>query len=230
MKINLTKTPTNPIIIEGFPGFGLVGTIVTEFLIDHLKVEKIGEFVYDELQPIVAIHKGKLVKPMVVYYSKQYNLIILHTILNVQGFEWKIAEQILELCKKTKAKEILSIEGVNMSAFPLGKNRMFYFGDEKLGKLGAEPIKESIIMGVTAAVMTRFKNIKCIFAGTNSALPDSKAAAEVIKILDKYLNLKVDYKPLLKQASQFEGKLKGLMQQSQSLTREAEKKQLSYLG
>jgi len=230
MKLNLKKIPKNPIIIEGFPGFGLIGTITTEFLAEHLKVEQIGEFVYDELQPIVAVHKGKLVKPMTVFYSKQYNIIILHTILNVQGFEWQLAEQVLELAKKTNAKEIISIEGVNTPNLPANQTKLFYFGDEKLGKLGAEPIKESIIMGVTAAIMTRYNKVKCIFAGTHSAMPDSKAAAEVIKLLDKYLKLKVDYKPLLKQATAFESKLKGIMQQSQQMNKEVDKKKLSYLG
>ena len=42
MKIVLTEKPKNAILIEGFPGFGLVGTITTEFLIDHLKAKKIG--------------------------------------------------------------------------------------------------------------------------------------------------------------------------------------------
>ncbi|MBW2989975.1 PAC2 family protein, partial [Candidatus Woesearchaeota archaeon] len=42
MQIKLWKKPKNPIIIEGFPGFGLVGTIASEFLIDHLKTELIG--------------------------------------------------------------------------------------------------------------------------------------------------------------------------------------------
>ena len=137
MKLNLNKIPKSPIIIQGFPGFGLVGTIVTEFLLEHLKFEKIGEFVYDELQPIVALHKGKLIKPMTVHYSKQYNILILHTILNVQGFEWKIADNILELAKKTKASEIISIEGVNTPGTPEDKPQLFYFGDELLGKMGA---------------------------------------------------------------------------------------------
>ena len=49
MKIILKKVPRNPIIIEGFPSFGLVGTITTEFLLEHLKAELIGEFEYKEL-------------------------------------------------------------------------------------------------------------------------------------------------------------------------------------
>ena len=41
MELKLDKKPKNPIIIEGFPGFGFVGTIATEFLIDHLNAKPI---------------------------------------------------------------------------------------------------------------------------------------------------------------------------------------------
>ena len=58
----LTKEPKGVTIIEGFPGFGLVGNIAIEFLLEHLKAEEIGEFIYDELPATVAIHKGKIVK------------------------------------------------------------------------------------------------------------------------------------------------------------------------
>jgi uncharacterized protein len=112
MKINVDDLPKSPTVILGFPGFGLVGTICTEFLIDHLKAELVGEFVYDELPPTVAIHKSRLVKPMAVFYDKKNNIVILHTILNTKGHEWEIADVIIDFVKKIKAKDVISIEGV----------------------------------------------------------------------------------------------------------------------
>ena len=43
MQVVLTKKPKKVIIITGFPGFGLIGTITTEFLIEHLKALPIGK-------------------------------------------------------------------------------------------------------------------------------------------------------------------------------------------
>lgn len=231
MKIELTKKPQNPIILEGFPGFGLVGTIVTEFLLEHLKCEKIGEFVYDDLPAMAAIHKGKLINPMAVHYSKKYNLVILQTILNPKGKEWDIADAIIEMAKKLKAKKIVSIEGVGSPQAAGGEAmNLFYYGDEKLKAAGLKPIDESIVVGVTSSIMLRYPNAVCLFAETQSALPDSKAAAKVIEALDHYLNLKVDTKPLLKQAEDFENKLKGLMQQTSKTVQDSDKKYMSYLG
>ena len=108
MRIELKKKPQNPVILEGFPGFGLVGTIVTEFLLEHLKCEQIGEFIYDDLPAMAAIHKGKLVNPMAVHYNKKYNLIILQTILNPKGKEWEIASAIIDMANNLKAKKIIN--------------------------------------------------------------------------------------------------------------------------
>jgi uncharacterized protein len=235
MEIRLTKKPVKPKILQGFPGFGLIGTITTEFLIEHLKAEKIGSFYYDELPATVAIHKEKLVDPMSVFYNKEYNLVIFHTILNSVGLEWKLADTIMKAAKEIDATEIISLEGVSSPQVTEAEKVFFFTADdklkEKLIKKGLEPLKESIIVGVSGALMLRSKTpLTCFFAETRSEMPDSKAASNIIKALDDYLGLKVDYKPLLKQAEEFEQKFKSIMKQSSITAKERDKKQMSYLG
>lgn len=229
MEIVLTKKPQKPTIIQGFPGFGLIGTITTEFLIEHLNAELIGEFIYTELPPTAAIHKGKLIRPMAVYYAEKQNLIILHTILNVGGFEWLIAENIIGMAKDLNAKEIICIEGVGINE-EVTQAKIYSYGSEKLKTLGTEALNESIIMGVTGPILLRFENVVGIFAETHSQLPDSMAAAQIIKILDKYLNLTVDYKPLVEQAKEFEEKIKGLVQKTNQANEQKKNLEMSYLG
>ena len=61
VSLELWKKPKGATIIEGFPGYGLVGPITTEFLIDHLKTEQIGEFTNGPLSYIgKGIFKGLL--------------------------------------------------------------------------------------------------------------------------------------------------------------------------
>ncbi len=226
MDIILHKKPKARILIEGFPGFGLVGTIVTEYLIEQLNCELIGEFIYDELAPTIAIHKGKLVNPMGIYYNKQYDLVILHAILDVKGFEWKIAEMVQQIIKQLGIKETISIEGVSGD----DSDKLYCFNNDKFASLGAEPIKESVIMGVTASLLLREKNIGCLFAPTKAKIPDSRAAAKVIEFLDKYLKFELNVQPLLMQAELFEKKLKDILQNTTKTVSESEKKQMSYLG
>jgi len=236
MKIKLTKKPKNPIIIEGFPGFGLVGTIACEFLIDHLNTELIGKVLLEDEPAIVAIHKGKIIEPLSISYNKKYNLVIIHSMTATPGSEWKISDIIIAIAKELNAKEIVSLESVNSGGI-IGKPKTFYYtNDNKKEKtfksFKLNPLKEGIIMGVSSALLLKVDKIpmSCIFAETHTTLPDSKAAAEIIKVLDIYLNLKVDYKPLLETAKQFEDKLRELLKQSKKSIENRDKKALSYVG
>ncbi|MBD3163963.1 hypothetical protein GF323_02075 [Candidatus Woesearchaeota archaeon] len=235
LQIILNKKPKNPILIHGFPGIGLVGTIATEFLLDHLKTEQIGKITVEEMPPMVAIHEGKMVDPFGIFYNKQHNIVILHAVAPTQGFEWKLAQFIAEAAKRLQAKEIVSIEGV-AGKDPEEFKTFFYTNDkrkeQKLQKSGIEKMKEGIIMGVTGSVLLKSsdKPLTCIFSETHTQLPDSKAAAKIIEGLDRYLGLRVDYAPLLKQAENFEEKLQGLLKKGAETADLSEKKRMSYVG
>lgn len=234
MKINLTKKPKSPIIIEGFPGFGLIGTITTEFLIDQLKAEQIGSIKFDEIPAMVAIHDGNVVQPIGIFYDAKTNILIVHVITNVQGLEWELADAIVQLGKQLDAKEVISLEGVATPA-PTEETRAFYYASAKdskkrFGDLGMEPLREGIIIGVTGALLLQEGvNISAVFVETHSALPDSKASAQIVGVLDKYLNLKLSPKPLLEQAEKFEQKIKSIVEKSKMAVDE-QKKKLSYVG
>lgn len=238
MELILKKKPKNVTLIEGFPGFGLIGTIVTEYLIDHLDTESIGTVMSTDIPAMIAVHNGKLVQPIEVFYNKKFNLAFLHVVTNPAGLEWQFSELVLQLAKLLQAKEIISVEGVTASEATEPPRTFFYSNNESRKKVFAknkiEQLKEGVIMGVTGTILLKAKNrtqaTSCIFVETHSALPDSKAAASVIKVLDKILNLKVDPKPLEAQAEEFEEKLKTILEKGREATEVKKKKQLSYLG
>jgi uncharacterized protein len=237
MEIKLSKKPKNPIIIEAFPGFGLVGTIAGEFLLEHLQVEQIGKIIFNDVPAMVAIHENKVVEPLGIFFNKKYNIVILHAITASKGHEWDIADSLLKLSQELKAKEIISLEGVGSGDGGKNANRVFYFSNNdknkgKFEKIGIKSLKEGIIIGVTGAILLRSEKtpVSCIFAETQTNMPDSKAAAKVIETLDEYLGLKVDPKPLLLQAQKFEGKLKNLLSGGQKAVELSDKKRMSYVG
>ena len=235
MKLILHKKPQNVTIIEGFPGFGLIGTIATEFLMEHLKPEKIGIIYMDEVPAMIAIHQNKIIEPISLHYSKEYNMVLIHAINVGKELGWKLAEAIEELARTLKAKEIISLEGVGSPNPESG--RVFYYatGDGKVSKKMssvAKPLSEGIIVGVTGALLAKHIStpIVALFAEAQSNLPDSKAAAEIVKALDIYTGLKLDPQPLLKQAEMFEKKLRGIMQKSKEAEDLQDEKKLSYVG
>lgn len=230
MELVLDQKPQNVTIIEGFPGFGFVGTIAVEFLIEHLDAKKIGKITSSDVMPVAAVHNSKLIEPFSIYYSKKKNLVLLHAITNVQGLEWQLSEKVIELYKKLKAKKIISLEGIGSTSITEPK-AFYYTNRASKEKIQAETLKEGIIMGVSGALLLKAEvPLSCFFAETHSSLPDSRAAAKIIQVLDSYLGLNVDYKPLLKKAAEFEEKLKDIVDKSKVATDQKEKKELDYFG
>ena len=234
MEIKLTTKPKNPIIIEGFPGLGLIGTISTEYLIKHLKAKPIGKISSHQIMPMIAIHDSKVVQPLEIYYVKSKNLVIVHALTDIRGLEWEISEALLQLYQMLKAKEIISLEGIMGQT---KESKAYYFSNspalvKKFAKVQANPLKEGIVMGVTAALlMEEHKmNTTGIFVETQSKLPDSRSAAKIIELLDQYLDLKVDYKPLEQAAEDFEKKLKGYVEGMKQTAKKTDKKAVDYLG
>ncbi len=240
MDVVLTKKPKNVSLLEGFPGFGLIGTIVTEYLIDHLETESIGTIISYDIPPMIAVHQGNVVQPIEIFYNKKFNLVLLHVVTNPAGLEWEFGDAVLKIANMLQAKEIISIEGVGSANTEsrMEPNTYYYTNSAAKKKifesLNIDELKEGVIMGVTGTILLKAKNagqtLSCIFSETHSSLPDSKAAAAVIRVLDKYLDLKVDPKPLEHEAEQFEQKLRGLLDKSKEASEIQQRKQLSYLG
>jgi len=228
----LDKKPKNPIVIEAFPGFGLVGTIAVEFLIEHLKTEQIGRIDLKDETPMVAIHEGKLIEPTGIFYSPEYNIVLIRSVNKISGNFSQVSDDFVKLQQELDVKDFVSLDGVNS---PARTSEVFFFckhkeKEKEYADLGIKPLTEGIILGSTAVLLTNLKNIICLFAETHSELPDSKAAAELIKILDKKFNLKVDYQPLLETAKKFETKLRQVVDKSRMVQDEQERKKLNYVG
>ena len=229
------KIKKNPIIIEGFPGFGLVSTIVSEFLIDHLNAKQVGKLTTTKIPPMIAIHQGKIIEPLAIFYAEKENIVILRAIASVNKIEWDIANVMLELCDKIKGKEIISIEGVGSEVTDKkAEPKVFYYTNvekkkKRFKEIGLKPLDEGIIVGVTGTLLSKQKDASFFFVESYSNMPDSRAAAKIIEVLDKYLGLNIDYKPLLQKAEKFEGKIKDVLEKGIEASKQKDDKE-SYFG
>ena len=110
----------------------------------------------------------------------------------------------------------------------------FYTNDpkrmKKMKSIGLKKLNEGVIVGVTAALLSQMPSTTCIFTEAYSNMPDSRGAAKVIEVLDGYLGLKVDYKPLLKKAQDFENKIKGILVKGAEATKQQAQRKESYFG
>lgn len=233
MKYTLKKKPKNVTIIQGFPSLGLVSTITIKFLIDHLDVEELGYIESEGLVPLMAVHKSQIVNPITLYYNKKFNIVLLQSITEVNGLEWELAKTIVAIAKELKAKEVIVVEAIPSRE---QKVNVSYYSSK--AKMHLDPVKEGIMMGVTAAMMLKARNqvpLTCLFAEAHSQLPDYEVAAKVVQVLDDHLGLKVDFKPLVETAKKFEHSLKQYMQKAkesapQNTAQMQQKEKLNYFG
>ncbi|MDK2849538.1 MAG: uncharacterized protein PWP03_80 [Candidatus Woesearchaeota archaeon] len=229
------KIKPNATIIEGFPGFGLVASIATEFLVDHLSFKLVGKVLNDQLPPLVSIRNGERFLPVPILYNEDQNLILIYGLNPVNGLEWKLARDILDLAKEINAKRIISLEGV-YNPQPVEPKVLYYSNDPEIKGILSnkyEPLKNGIILGITSALMSLNENhnFTCLFGETHINLPDSAAAAKIIECLDIILNLNVNTKPLYEKAKEFETQLKELVKQAKEVSQEKKlKENLDYLG
>ncbi len=232
MKCVMKKKPKGATVVLGFPGLGLVSTIASKFILDHIQADPIGHISIDEQAPLVAVHDGKLVQPISLYYNKQYNLVIVQSLTEVANLEWQVADVILKMCKDIQAKELIILESTPTREADIN---VMCFANKKAKPIkGIEPLKNAILMGLTSAILLRAKTfpVRCLFAEVHSNLPEHEAAAKVVESLDNHLGLKVDFKPLLKQAQEFEANVRQMVDQKREMEaqRTAPSGKQTYIG
>ena len=61
IEFHITAKPKlrKPVLVEGFPGLGLVGTISASYLIEKLKMEPLGYITGDQFPPLAAVHNRR---------------------------------------------------------------------------------------------------------------------------------------------------------------------------
>ncbi|MBN2880634.1 proteasome assembly chaperone family protein [Candidatus Woesearchaeota archaeon] len=234
MKVELFKDIQSPLILEGFPGFGLVSTITIEYLINHLNTELVGRVHSNKLPPMVAVHEGKVIEPIGIFYNKDFNLIFVYSMLNPKGLEWEVTEAIVEISNRTNAIGIISLEGISKVTETGDQAFMFCVTKEtedKLAEQGLKPLRDGIIMGVTSTLLTRSeKPVDCIFVETNPEIPDSLGAARLVTILDKLIGFNIDTKPLVETAKIFEEKIKKVLENSKAVASQNKGEDFNYVG
>ncbi|MCL7414605.1 MAG: proteasome assembly chaperone family protein [ANME-2 cluster archaeon] len=212
----------NPIIVEGFPGIGLVGNIASQHLIDELEMEYMGSIESRYFPPIAVLFNGIINMPVRIYESVEHNILAVISDIPIHPtISYEVSKVLIDWAQSVNVKEIISIAGIaTMSA----ENKVFgaATNDTMLEKIKehVEVFQVGTISGISGSVMTEcyMRNIPAIslLGETNSPNPDPRASAMVIKILNKIYDLSINTENLIDQAEQIEIELHKLAEQVKS--------------
>lgn len=129
------ETPTklnSPLLIAGFPGPGLVGSISTSFIIETLKLRQIACVESEFIVPGVIYVGGKLRHRFRLYANNEGTIcvIVCETPILVQGI-YHILDAVMKWALESSVTSVLVLEGIPMQGIPDSKRHPFILSNSE---------------------------------------------------------------------------------------------------
>jgi len=244
-------SPSNPVLIEGLPGLGLVGKIALRYMVKQLKAKKVAHLYSPHFPYFVLVNKKgnvRLLRGAFYYYKNPNgNDLILFTgdsqSQTIEG-QYEIADQILNYSERHNVKTIATIGGYRME--PEGKPKVFIAATskeilDKALKAGATlSTSGSPIVGTAGLILglAKFKKIGalCLLGETRGYLPDPLSAKSVLEVLKYAFNFDLDLAGLDEEIARAETMVTRLQQIEEKRaiqaeeTRKEEDKKTTYIS
>ena len=219
-----------PILIEGYPGIGLVGHIVGNFLAKELKMDMIGYVESPFIPPMSIVLEGKP-NPPLRFYGKDNIIVAVADIYVPPTLVNEIARELVRYLSEMKAEKVISIGGIGIGFF---KDKMEVWGvgaseelNKKLEEAGAKILQYGSIMGMSGKLLWEAGRegleAYVLLGETFGDRPDPRAAANVIEVLKKLTPIEVSTEPLIKEAEMIEEQLRKMHEQMEEARKRAQK-------
>ena len=226
-KINqLGKKPKleKPILIEGLPGIGNVGKVAVDFMIEELKAKKIYEFFSYTFPHSVFINEKNLVElPSIeIYYKRIEHNDLLLLSGDVQPIDeigsYEFSDKVLDIAEEFGCSEIITLGGIGLHDIPKKPKVYCTANNSEIIKRykSRVNVNEKLygivgpIVGVSGLLIGLAKKRRIdaisLLAETygHPMYLGIKGAREILKILNKRLDLVIDIKKLDREIGEIE--------------------------
>ncbi|WP_297489573.1 proteasome assembly chaperone family protein [Thermococcus sp.] len=219
----------NPVLIEGYPGIGLVGHIAGNFLAKELNMTLIGYVESPFLPPMSTVLEGEP-NPPLRFYGKDNLIVAVADIYVPPTLVNEIAKELVGYLKGMGVRKIVSMGGIGIGFF---KEKMDVWGvgtrdefNRKLQEAGAKLLQYGSIMGMSGKLLWEAKKegleAYALLGETFGDRPDPRAAANVIEVLKRLIGIEVSTEPLLKEAEMIEEQLRRMHEQMEKARKKAQ--------
>lgn len=209
----------SPILIEGFPGMGLVGTISASYIVEKLKMAPMGFITSERFPPLSAVHGKIPLYPARIYCSEKYNLIVFISEFVIPlDTVHELSDSLFEFAKKNNVSQIISLGGITIkgeqdTVYAIASTQKLR---DELSKFPAvKLIEEGATTGVTGVLLARgaIDNfpVASLLAESHEEYIDPKAASMVLEIVHKLVGIEIDTRELEREAKLIEGKMRDMM-------------------
>jgi uncharacterized protein len=217
--INEPLKSKNPLVIQGFPGIGLVGNITCQHIIEELGMKYMGSIDSRYFPPLAVLFNGIVYMPVRIYEAPDKDIVVIISDIPIHPTaSYDISKVLIDWMQRIGVSNIVSIAGI---ATTTGERRVFggATNAELLEKIKdkTEIFQVGTISGISGSIMTEcfLRDLPAVslLGETPAPNPDPRAAVEVIKVLNKIYELDIDTEKLLGQAEQIELELSKLAEQ-----------------
>lgn len=210
------KKLRKPILVMGFPGTGLVGSVAASQIVDSLQMDFGGYLSSSDFAPLAAIHDYKPMPAARIHYSEKHNMIVIISEMTIPiGSSQDVADKIYEFAKSVGASSIISLGGISLQE---EKKGVFVVSSDPamirdiIAKKIAKPIREGATTGVTGILLAKGAldsyPVTTILAESSEEYLDPRAATNVLRILMKMTGLQINTARLEKEAAEFSKDIK----------------------
>ncbi|MHC1630924.1 MAG: proteasome assembly chaperone family protein [Methanotrichaceae archaeon] len=224
----IAKKPSsdNPVIIEGFPGIGLVGNIASQYIVNKLSMDYLGAIASRFFPPLSVLQNGLANMPVRIYEKSDLGLVIIISDIPIHPTaSYDVAKEIVSWVETIEAKELVCLAGISIMS---DQQRVFGAATSAnlLDKIRdqLEVFEVGTISGISGSVMNEclLKSLPamCLLGETHSMAPDPKAAAVTVNMLNKLYNLGVDTTELEEKAEELELQMHKLAEQVKTASAE----------
>src|SRR6476469_9873463 len=139
---NLQKNKT--ILIAGFPGPGLVGSISTSYIIDKLNMHQIACVESEYISPGVIYTEGKLRHPFRLYANREGNVCVLvcEAPIIINGIH-SVLNTVMDWAIKNTIQEVLVLDGIPVQGIPRPDRQPIILGSSEMDENITDNIKNN---------------------------------------------------------------------------------------
>ncbi len=205
------KKMKKPLLVIGFPGTGLVGSVAASQLVESLQLSFGGYISSSNFAPLAAIHNYRPLPAARIHYSEKQNMIVIISEMTIPiGTSMELAEKIFNFARSVDASSIISLGGISLKEEKGGDVYVVSSDPDTVkdivAKKIAKPIREGATTGVTGLLLTKGTlehfPVTTILAEASEEYLDPKAASNVLKVFARIINVPISTSTLEKEAKE----------------------------
>ena len=216
-----------PLLISGFTGVGMIGTIIANELIKQFDMEQIGYVLCEDLPPITVFYEGEIKHPFRIYYDEKRKILV--TLCEVpfpnEAYN-ELARTLVNWAIQTDISEIVTFQGMASKAL-IRQNDTPVFAagqDKSLKKLfenGVEKPPKGIITGAEAAILNETLNKKMkgiiFLTAANPRIPAPEASADILEKFGEIYHYNISLEDLKEQSDKIKNQLQELQEKTNDM-------------